>query len=100
MVNTPDPVQLGLVVSLGRPGGNVTGTTTLSADLSTKQLELLKEAVPQAMRVAVLWNPNNPWHRLALKSAESCSPIVDGTASSRGGATSRGVGPCVCGHDQ
>jgi putative tryptophan/tyrosine transport system substrate-binding protein len=73
MVNTPDPVQLGLVVSLGRPGGNVTGTTTLSADLSTKQLELLKEAVPQAMRIAVLWNPNNPWHRLALKSAAAAA---------------------------
>ncbi len=70
MVNTPDPVQLGLVVSLGRPGGNITGTTTLSADLSIKQLELLKEAVPRAVRIAVLWNPSNPWHPLALKGVE------------------------------
>jgi putative ABC transport system substrate-binding protein len=60
MVNTPDPVQLGLVASLRRPGGNVTGTTTLSADLSIKQLEILREAVPRAVRVAILWNPNNP----------------------------------------
>ena len=73
MVNTPDPVQLGLVVSLGRPGGNVTGTTTLSADLSIKQLELLKEAVPRAVRIAVLWNPGNPWHPLALKGAEAAA---------------------------
>src|SRR5437660_1678534 len=73
MVNTPDPVQLGLVVSLGRPGGNVTGTTTLSADLSSKQLELLKEAVPRAVRIAVLWNPDNPWHPLALKGAEAAA---------------------------
>ena len=73
MVNTPDPVQLGLVVSLGRPGGNVTGTTTLSADLSNKQLELLREAVPQAAKVAVLWNPSNPWHSLALKGAEAAA---------------------------
>jgi putative ABC transport system substrate-binding protein len=73
MVNTPDPVQLGLVASLGRPGGNVTGTTTLSADLSSKQLELLKEAVPRAVRIAVLWNPNNPWHPLALKGAEAAA---------------------------
>ena len=71
MVNTPDPVQLGLAVSLGRPGGNVTGTTTLSAELSIKQLELLKEAVPRAGRIAVLWNPTNPWHPLALKGVEA-----------------------------
>jgi putative ABC transport system substrate-binding protein len=71
MVNTPDPVQLGLAVSLGRPGGNVTGTTTLSTDLSIKQLELLKEAIPRAVRIAVLWNPSNPWHPLALKGVEA-----------------------------
>jgi putative ABC transport system substrate-binding protein len=73
MVNTPDPVQFGLVDSLGRPGGNVTGTTTLSADLSVKQLELLKEAVPRAVRIAVLWNPANPWRPLALKGAETAA---------------------------
>ena len=73
MVNTPDPVQLGLVASLGRPGGNITGTTSLSADLSVKQLELLKEALPRAAHAAVLWNPTNPWHPLALKSAEGAA---------------------------
>ncbi len=73
MVNTPDPVQLGLVASLGRPGGNITGTTTLSADLSVKQIELLKEAVPRALRIAVLWSPHNPWHPLAIKGAEAAA---------------------------
>ncbi len=73
MVNTPDPVQLGLVVSLARPGGNVTGTTTLSADLSIKQLELLKETVPRVVRIAVLSNPSNPWHSLAIKGAEAAA---------------------------
>ena len=73
MVHTPDPVQLGLVASLGRPGGNITGTTTLSADLSVKQLELLKEAIPEAARVAVLWNPVNPWHARALEGAQSAA---------------------------
>jgi putative tryptophan/tyrosine transport system substrate-binding protein len=73
MVNTPDPVQLGLVVSLGRPGGNVTGTTTLSADLSIKQLEILREAVPRAARVTLLWNRSNPWHPLALKGVEAAA---------------------------
>jgi putative ABC transport system substrate-binding protein len=73
MVNTPDPVQLGLVAGLGRPGGNVTGTTTLSADLSMKQLEFLKEAVPRAVRIALLLNPANPWHSLAAKGAETAA---------------------------
>ena len=62
MTNTPDPVQLGIVGSLARPNGNVTGTTTLTIEISIKQLELLKQAVPRAMRVALLWNPDNPWH--------------------------------------
>src|SRR5262249_53360948 len=66
-VHTPDPVQLGLVTSLARPGGNITGTTTLSLELRIKQLELLKEAVPRASRIAVLSNPDNPWHSLVVK---------------------------------
>ena len=45
MMNTPDPVQLGLVASLARPGGNITGLTTLTVDLSIKQLQFLREAV-------------------------------------------------------
>lgn len=67
MMHTPDPVQLGLVASLSRPGGNITGLTTLSVDLTIKQLELLKEAVPRASRIALLSNPDNPWHPLVVK---------------------------------
>ncbi len=67
MVFTPDPVQLGLVASLARPEGNITGLSSMSIDLSAKQLELLKEAVPKILRVAVLMNPANPWHALGLK---------------------------------
>jgi putative ABC transport system substrate-binding protein len=67
MMHTPDPVQLGLAASLAHPGGNITGTTTLSVDLSIKQLELLKQAVPHASRVALLSNPNNPWHPFVVK---------------------------------
>jgi putative ABC transport system substrate-binding protein len=52
-----DPVKAGLVTSLARPGGNITGVTTLSGDLPGKWLELLKETVPRASRVAVLWDP-------------------------------------------
>ena len=52
-----DPVEAGLIDSLARPGGNVTGITSLSGELSGKRLELLKEAVPKLVRVAVLYDP-------------------------------------------
>ena len=55
-----DPVGAGLVASLARPGGNITGLSTLSPELSGKRLELLKEVAPQAKRVAVIWNDSNP----------------------------------------
>jgi putative ABC transport system substrate-binding protein len=68
MVNNPDPVHLGLVASLARPSGNITGTTSLSVDVSVKQLQILKEAVARTSRIAVLWNPDNPWHPATVKA--------------------------------
>src|SRR5262245_43995961 len=56
----PDPVPSGLVASLAKPGGNVTGLSTLNASLNAKRLELLKETVPGLARVAVLANPASP----------------------------------------
>jgi ABC-type uncharacterized transport system substrate-binding protein len=54
-----DPVAAGLVDSLARPGGNITGFTTISAELAGKRLELLKETVPKLTRVSALWNPQD-----------------------------------------
>jgi putative ABC transport system substrate-binding protein len=62
-----DPVRAGLVESLARPGGNVTGVTLLSRELGGKRLELLKEAVPKLTRVAVLYDPGNRVSELDVK---------------------------------
>lgn len=60
MINSGDPVKSGLVQSLARPGGNVTGITNLSPEISAKRLELLKETIPALAQVAYLWNPDLP----------------------------------------
>jgi putative ABC transport system substrate-binding protein len=66
-----DPVGSGLVASLGRPGGNITGWTHLAGlELNAKRLEVLKAAVPRATRIGALWNPANPIHRPGLKELE------------------------------
>jgi putative ABC transport system substrate-binding protein len=72
---TADPVAAGLVDSLARPGGNITGFTYIGAVLSGKRLELLKETIPKLSRVAVLWNPQDPgstqqWKESQLSARE------------------------------
>jgi len=62
-----DPVGSGLVTSLARPGGNITGLSNQTVDLTTKQLELIKEAIPKASRVAILWHPDTSIHVKALE---------------------------------
>jgi putative ABC transport system substrate-binding protein len=66
-----DPVGVGHVASLSRPGGNITGLSMLLTNLVTKELELLKEAVPNATRIGVLWNITTPSHPTELKAIET-----------------------------
>jgi putative ABC transport system substrate-binding protein len=68
-----DPVQSGLVASLGRPGGNATGTVLLAPELNAKRLELLAQALPGRPRVAVLWIPDYPLHHEAARETEDAS---------------------------
>jgi putative ABC transport system substrate-binding protein len=65
-----DPVGAGLVASLARPGANITGISTMSAELEVKRLELLRELLPNATRFGVLMNPGNPIDRLTRKNME------------------------------
>lgn len=67
---TEDPLGSGLVATLARPGGNVTGVSSLAPELRAKQLELLKEAVPRAARVAVLWDQANPAKALGERAMQ------------------------------
>jgi len=73
MVTTADPVAAGLVDSLARPGGNVTGLTRLTRDLSGKRLELLKESVPRVSRVGILWDASGQATDSGLKSYEAAA---------------------------
>ena len=74
-----DPVRAGIVNSLARPGGNVTGLSDSTVDVSTKRLELLKEVVPKFSRVAILWNPLNPTNPLQLKDTQDAAPALSMT---------------------
>jgi putative ABC transport system substrate-binding protein len=68
-----EPVASGLVVSLARPGANLTGTTRMLPEMSAKHVELLKAAVPSLSKLAVLWNPINTSHRPALQAIEAAA---------------------------
>ena len=68
-----DPVEAGLINSLARPGGNVTGITNLVGELGGKRLELLKEAVPKLVRVALLYDPASPNNVLELKEVQAAA---------------------------
>jgi putative ABC transport system substrate-binding protein len=73
MANAADPVGAGLVSSLAHPGGNITGLTRLAPELVGKNLQILKEAVPETTRVAVLANPKNPLSAMMVADAQNAA---------------------------
>ena len=76
MVTSGDPVAFGFVASLSRPGGNITGWSTFSPELSAKRLELLKETLPRTQRVAVLFNPDNSINDRNLPAMEQTAKLL------------------------
>jgi putative tryptophan/tyrosine transport system substrate-binding protein len=102
MVTSGDPVAFGFVASLARPGGNITGSSNFSSELSAKRLELLKEAFPDTQRVGVLFNPDNAvndrnlpvmeqmaqrlnltMHKFAVRSAEEVASLYSAVTQQR-----------------
>jgi putative ABC transport system substrate-binding protein len=76
MAAVGDAVGVGLVPNLARPGGNLTGLTDATADLSGKRLQLLKEAVPNASRIAIVWNENDPSMTLRYREIERAANVL------------------------
>jgi len=76
MISVGDPVRAGLVMTLARPGGNVTGNTILGPDVSAKRIELLKELIPGLSRIAFLWNPNNASHAAYIQDLKVAAPAL------------------------
>jgi len=71
-----DPLGVGLIAGLARPGGNTTGLSVLSTELTVKRLELLKEVMPQAVRIAILQQPANPAHPVFVRRIEPTAGVL------------------------
>src|SRR5262245_10099008 len=76
MTEVGDPVSTGFVPNLARPGGNVTGTSNMGGELAAKRLAIMKEAVPRAKRIAVMFNPEDPITAPQLRDAELAAPAL------------------------
>jgi putative tryptophan/tyrosine transport system substrate-binding protein len=88
-----DPIGTGLVSSLAKPGGNLTGLSDFHGDLITKRLELLKEVIPSASRIAVLLNPTNPTCSLQMKDLAAVAPALSLTLFSLEAKASDDIAP-------
>jgi putative ABC transport system substrate-binding protein len=118
-IGVSDPIESGLVDSLARPGGQITGLTNIAPVLSGKRLELLKETVPKLSRVAVLWDPKNPgstpqWkesqlagkqlglrlHSMRVSSADKYESVFKEASKARSGALAVTLNPLANAHQK
>ena len=76
MIAVGEPVGTGLVTSLARPGGNITGLTSIAEDLEEKRLELLREVIPKLSHIAVLWNPVSPIQVILEKEVQAAAQVL------------------------
>lgn len=81
-ISLGDPIAAGLVTGFARPGGNITGNTILGADVVTKRLQILKDVIPSATRLAYLWNPDNASSGAILQVLLKAAPLFHMTVSS------------------
>ena len=86
-----DPVEIGLVASLNRPGGNVTGVSSMAGELGSKRVGLLQELMPLAARLAVLINPNNPLAEAFVADIRAAAPAVGQQLEILTASTSQGI---------
>jgi putative ABC transport system substrate-binding protein len=84
MVASTDPVRSGIIASLAKPGGNITGMSLISADLWPKRLELIKEILPKASRVAIFWNKSNTGMVIEAKATQEAAVPMGITLQDRG----------------
>jgi putative ABC transport system substrate-binding protein len=76
MIAVGDPVGSGIVASLGQPGGNITGMTSISAELEGKRLELLREVIPEVAHIAVLWNADSPLQFVGERRTHAAAEVL------------------------
>ena len=99
-----DPIGAGVVSSLARPGGNITGLASMSPEIDGKRLELLKEIVPGMSRIAVLWNPTNPGNAARLGNVQAAAKTLRLTLEPLGAADGqdldKGFGTMVAARSQ
>lgn len=95
MAIVADPLGSGLVSNLAHPGGNVTGLSMMSPELSKKHLELIKECVPKLTRVAAIWNPDTPFHSKTVEELKAAAPSLGVEVNLLSARTPEEIGPAL-----